>query len=234
VVATAIHLADTDGFDAVTMRRVASELGLGTMSLYWYVESRDDLLDLMFDEIMGEQLLPEPIPTNWRDALVAIAHATKAAHERHPWLGTRIGERSGISPNMMRHAEQSLAAVSELELDPVSSMQVLGAVDDYVIGHITRSMTRLAMEDKIGPTEEDWERVVGPWLRQLLAGGGFPHLTTMHEHPDGFAAMVADTFEAGLAFVLDGIELRFGAKEPKKAKAGKDEGKKRDKPKRKD
>jgi AcrR family transcriptional regulator len=210
VVATAIHLADTEGFDAVTMRRVASELGLGTMSLYWYVESRDDLLDLMFDEIMGEQLLPEPIPTDWREALVAIAHATKAAHERHPWLGTSIGERSGISPNMMRHAEQSLAAVSELELDPVASMQVLGAVDDYVVGHITRSMARLAMEDKIGPTEEDWERVVGPWLRQLLAGGGFPHLTKMDEHPDGYAAMVADTFEAGLQFVLDGIERNVG------------------------
>jgi AcrR family transcriptional regulator len=229
IVATALYLADTEGFDVVTMRRVASELGLGTMSLYWYVESRDDLLDLMFDELMGEQLLPEPIPADWREALRAIARAAKKTHERHPWLGGRIADRPSFSPNMIRHAEQSMAAVAGLGLDPISSMQVLGTVDDFVIGHITRSQARLALEDKVGLTEDGYEQLFVPWLERVFASGAFPHLAAMHEHPDGFAAMVADTFDAGLEFVLDGIELRFGGdgdrdtdtRREKKSKKGK-------------
>jgi AcrR family transcriptional regulator len=227
IVATALYLADNEGFDAVTMRRVASELGLGTMSLYWYVESRDDLLDLMFDEIMGEQLLPEPVPSDWRDALRAIAHAAKKTYERHPWLGGRMGDRPGFSPNMIRHAEQSMAAVAGLGLDPVSSMQVLQAVDDYVIGHITRTQARNALGDKVGFAKDDYDQLFVPWLERVFASGDFPHLAAMHEHPEGFAAMVTDTFDPGLEFVLDGIELRFGGdhgeppREKKKSKGKK-------------
>jgi AcrR family transcriptional regulator len=225
-VATALFLADNEGFDAVTMRRVASELGLGTMSLYWYVESRDDLLDLMFDDIMAEQLLPEPVPADWRDGLRAIAAAARQTHQRHPWLVSRIGERPSFGPNMLHHAEQSLACVGHLDIDPESKMAALSAIDDYVIGHMIRSGAQQDLYEKSGMSAGDWSEAVRPYVKQVLAEGDFPHLSKMADADDGFDSLTADTFDLGLEMVLDGIELRVGktTAKPRTSAKGKRKG----------
>src|SRR5215218_1642963 len=117
VVLAALAVADDAGFDAVSMRNVAARLGVGTMTLYSYVSSKDDLLDLMFDEVMRELHLPEPLPADWRQALIELSRRTREVWLRHPWLVSSIGERSAFGPNSMRHVEQSLAAVSGLGLE---------------------------------------------------------------------------------------------------------------------
>src|SRR4029453_10963234 len=82
---TALAIADAEGIQAVTMRRLAAELGAGTMTLYHYVRSKDDLVALMEDAIMGELLVPDDqLPTDWRQALTAIAPRTRATFPRHP------------------------------------------------------------------------------------------------------------------------------------------------------
>src|SRR3954469_7572027 len=116
----AVNVADADGIEAVSMRRVASELGLGTMSLYHYVKSKDELLDLMGDRIMAGQLVDDAdLGRGWREGLPALAQATRANFEPPPWMGRALSPRPSTvpGPNALRHVDQSLAAVADLGVD---------------------------------------------------------------------------------------------------------------------
>ena len=92
------------------MRRIAAELGAGTMTLYHYVRTKDELLTLVSDAVMGEVVVPddERCPTNWRDAIVMLAERSRAALQRHPWI-LDITDDPAIGPNSVRHFDQSLA-----------------------------------------------------------------------------------------------------------------------------
>ena len=104
IAATAIAIADKEGFASVSMRRIALELGVGTMSLYYYVKTKADLIAAMDDALMGEILLPS-VPENWRKALTEIALRTRAVFLRHAWaLSSMLTAPPGI--NAMRHMEQ--------------------------------------------------------------------------------------------------------------------------------
>src|SRR5580700_2482476 len=84
IAAVALALADKEGFEAVSMRRVAQELKVGTMSLYYYVKTKDDLVAMMDDALMSEALLPS-LPKDWQRAMMEIARRTHAVFIRHPW-----------------------------------------------------------------------------------------------------------------------------------------------------
>src|SRR5262249_3952253 len=93
IAAAALEIADTEGFDAVSMRRVAQKLGVGTMTLYHYVANKDDLITLMVDAVMGEVLVPEAdLESGWREALTRIALRSREAFRRHRWALDRFGD----------------------------------------------------------------------------------------------------------------------------------------------
>src|SRR5580693_8580548 len=101
IAAAALSIADKEGFDAVSMRRVAQELNVGTMSLYYYVKTKDDLIAVMDDALMGEALLPS-LPKGWQRAMMEIAKRTHAVFIRHPWaLAAMLSAPPGL--NAMRH-----------------------------------------------------------------------------------------------------------------------------------
>jgi AcrR family transcriptional regulator len=130
----AVHIADTEGFDALSMRRLAAELDAGTMTLYHYVRTKDELLSLVADSVMGELIVPEgEMPEHWRDALVVIAHRSRAALLRHPWA-LDIHDDPAPGPNMMRHFDQSMQAVAELDLSVGERFELVSAVDEYTFG----------------------------------------------------------------------------------------------------
>jgi AcrR family transcriptional regulator len=115
IVASAMALVDQEGIAALSMRRIAQDLGVGTMTLYHYVRTKDELLDLIDDAMMGELLLSddELPPDDWRKGLTAIAMRSREVHRRHPWIiRTLDGLGNRIGPNGLRHFEQSLAAVA--------------------------------------------------------------------------------------------------------------------------
>ncbi len=157
----ALGLADAEGFEAVSMRRVAHELGASTMSLYYYVKTRVELMALMDDALMGELLLPSVSKKGPR-ALLDIALATADMLRRHPWaLVAMRGAPPG--PNALRHAEQCLETLSETKLSAKEKLTLLAMVDDHVFGHALR-------EAELGtPVDE-------ALAQQLLATGAFPHL----------------------------------------------------------
>jgi AcrR family transcriptional regulator len=197
----ALAIADAEGFEAVSMRNVARSLGVGAMTLYSYVASKDDLLDLVFDELMGELLLPEPLPEDWREALSAIARRTRDVWLRHPWIASSIGERAGFGPNAMRHVEQSLAAVEGLGVDGADAMAILGAVDDYALGHTMRRVLQQA------DRSEEQRAVMEAYWADMLASGEFPRLARIAEGP--WELDHDERFERGLQWVLDGIAARY-------------------------
>ena len=124
--ATALKIADADGFDELSMRRIARELGAGTMSLYHYVRSKDELLALMWDAVIGELIVPdEELSGDWRDALSKIARATRRAFKNHPWIFEAMGEPALAGPSGLKHFEQSLAAVSELRIPPRERLELV-------------------------------------------------------------------------------------------------------------
>ena len=186
IVSAAVALADSDSLAAVTMRSVAARLGVGTMTLYSYVSSKDDLFELMVDEVNREMLVPEPLPSHWRDALRAIALRTRDAIERHPWIfalrAQRRQPREGV--NMRRHVEQSRAAVASLGLEGPTAWAILAAVDDYTLGYSVRrqAQRRIARQAR-GPE-----------------GGGAGRPAPVLRGPR------ASNFELGLEWLLDGIE----------------------------
>jgi AcrR family transcriptional regulator len=215
----ALTLADEEGFEGLSMRRVASTLGSGTMTLYNYVRTKDELIALMDDALMAEALVPEgELPDNWRDALVLIARRTRAALVRHPWVLGTLGSVQ-FGPNAMRHVEQSLGAVSGIGLDPAGMFELLSLVDDYVQGHVLRaseSRKRLAV------VRDDPETVhaLVEFGMERLRTGEFPHMAALLGDRDPLGPdspgpaldeqSLTDQFERGLRAVLDGAAALLG------------------------
>jgi AcrR family transcriptional regulator len=207
IVEAGLRIADADGMEAVSMRRIALALGVGTMSLYHHVADKEELLELMADAISGELLVPGEVLGDWREALRGIAHRTHDAFLRHPWLIDTAGRRPLVTPNQLRHIEQSIAVVAELDVDRETAMAMVMATDDYTIGHVFRRL-RIGGAGGEGPFSDtdDQARV-----RALLDTGEFPLLAeAFAADPD--LAPAPDTFDAGLEWLFDGMQAALDAR----------------------
>lgn len=203
IVATAIALADAEGLDAVSIRRIAGELQARPMSLYAHIESKDDLLALMHDEVVRETLLPE-VPADWREAMRAIARATRASALRHPWIIAAFGEHPRMGPASLQHMDQSIAATLSLDADDATRRTLMLNVDTYTIGHVTLELAgtirRRGSEDEVAA----WREATSDYVRTRAADGDLPNLARI----DIDALMSLDDadamFEQGLDWLLAG------------------------------
>jgi AcrR family transcriptional regulator len=202
VVAAAVAIADRDGLTAVSIRRVAAELGIRPMSIYTHIASKDNLIDLMLDEVIGEVLLPEPLPDDWREALRQIAHRSHDAFVAHTWTLEAFGQRPRFGPNTLRHVEQTLAAAALTGLDHEAAAIVLSVVDEYTLGHAMRVLL-VPDEDGLRATIEQMLRTADP--------DAFPHLA--RATAGAVLGPHQGAFEAGLEALLDGFERTLLAPE---------------------
>ncbi len=187
IAAAALAIADSEGFAAVSMRRVAQELNVGTMSLYYYVKTKDDLMAVMDDALMSEALLPS-IPEGWQEALTEIATRTHALFLRHPWaLSAMLTAPPGL--NAMRHMEQCLQALAKTRMTSEQKLTLLAMIDDFVFGH--------ALREAADDTTMDPE-----FARAQMATGAFPQLVEVFGSRR--TAPVADRFQIGLRVLLEG------------------------------
>jgi AcrR family transcriptional regulator len=204
IVDVAIALADAEGLEAVSIRRVAAALETRPMGLYSHIARKDDLIDLMIDRIAGDFLL-ETIAGDWREALREIARGTRAACLRHPWVVAAIERRPVFGPNGIRHLEQSLAAVAGLELELGLSLRILRVVDKFTLGQVIDELSQQEMLRRESLTEVEWQRSATGYIEGLIATGEFPQLARA-----GAGALFADrdperAFETGLDWLLNGI-----------------------------
>ncbi len=209
----ALRVADAEGLEAVSMRRIAGELGVGTMTLYYYVRTKDELIELMQNEMMAEVLVPDgELPSDWRGGLEAIARRTRDAFLRHSWAISAPPTSGG--PNALAHFEQSLAAVSGLRADRVTRFEVILMVDDFVVGFIARELELRAERESPLAQESAIDAMV-EWIESQLGVEDYPNVEELIGARDPRAvldeleASVRDVgrFERGLGRLLDGIEL---------------------------
>ncbi len=222
IVRVAIEIADAEGLGAVSMRRVAERLGVTTMSLYRYVPSKNDLLELMLDAIASPWPDPAEMPDNWRDALHLWAHRNMAVYREHPWLIEYAFSHPPFGPNNIRWMEYALQAMLPTGLSPDDMMGVLIILTGYVRSEASQEFALRQGARTTGVEPEEWGQVYAEMLRRVINDVDFPALARVvaagvfddgDEGPD-------EDFEYGLRFVLDGVEAliksrqREGAESP--------------------
>jgi AcrR family transcriptional regulator len=209
IVAKAIEVADAHGLGDVSMRTLASKLGVGTMTLYSYVESKDHLLDLMQDAVLAEVLVLDDLPADWRQALRLLARETYETFTRHTWLIERLGWIHVAGPNSVKGIEQNLAAISCLGLDWPTAERFLRTVYDYTFGFAVRG---LALE-RAGRNRFPDAAVRGEMsaeARQLVDTGDLPYIARVLREQGGYRPERHE-FDEGLEIVLDGIAAQLAA-----------------------
>lgn len=205
IVAAAVALADEGGLEAVSLRKVAARLDAGPMRLYGYISTKEELFDLMVDEVYAE-ILPDERPGDWREALRGHAHRTRQAVLRHEWLADLLGGRPAMGPNALAVSETMLAALDGLAaLDTV--MRAVETVSAYVTGAIRREVANLRAERATGLSERDWQRAHGPHVSRMLATGRFPALAKFVH--DGTEVDAETSFATGLDWVLDAVAAKL-------------------------
>jgi AcrR family transcriptional regulator len=215
IVRAAMNVADAEGPDAINMRRIARELNSGTMSLYWHIRSKEELLDLMIDAIVGEPEVPEP-SGDWRADLRAIACSTRDTLHRHRWAVNFMGGRPPLGPKSLRNLERALSVLDGLGLDQGTAMTTLVAVNTYVLGAVLREIQEMNGEHYMaevfaGLSEEEKQALLREFTERISSAGQFPHMIAMMA--EGIDPDSPDTrderFEFGLDCLLDGIGARL-------------------------
>jgi AcrR family transcriptional regulator len=213
IVDAAIAVADAEGSDAVSMRRIAQVLRAGTMSLYWHVANKEQLLDLMLDALIGEFDVPEP-SGDWREDLRTQARRERATLLRHAWVMDFIGGRPPLGPNTLLHLDRQLATLDGLGLGVEAAMNILGVVQTYIMGSVLREMQESRVQrdqDQSGVTHEEWEPARAAWRDRLAADGRFSRVVRFLDagiDPDA-AETRDDRFEFGLDCAIDGIAAKI-------------------------
>jgi AcrR family transcriptional regulator len=202
IVRASIRLADADGLEAVSLRKVAAVLEVGPMRLYGYIATKDELLDLMVDAVYAEI---RPAGDGWREVLRSLAETTRQAVHQHEWFADLIGGRPQLGPHALARGEAVVAALDGVDVDLV--MPVVGAVDAYVIGAVRREIAERRAERVTGMDLQQWQAAFGPYLMRTFATGRFPALSRVVH--DGAHLDADQTFQIGLDFLLDGIEARM-------------------------
>ncbi|WP_043537444.1 TetR/AcrR family transcriptional regulator [Saccharomonospora cyanea] len=210
IVATAIELADAEGIDAVTMRGVASALGLTAMSLYGYVPGKAELVDLMVDRVHAELSPPESSASGWRARLEAVARRTWELYLRHPWLLQVSTVRPVLGPNVIAKYDADLHAVADLGLTSVEMDQVITLVSNYVHGAVRAAVEMRRVRQDTGKDNPQWWSEYAPLFTKLFDDERYPVAAKVgsemgEEHYGPDAPELA--FEFGLERILDGVAV---------------------------
>jgi AcrR family transcriptional regulator len=217
IIAAAIEIADADGLEAVSIRRLATKLEARPMSLYSHIERKGDLIDLMVDEVMGGAVLPDHLPSgDWRNDLRRISQRTRENIRSHPWMIAVAFRRPIIGPNALRHIDQSLAAVSELPLPPERKRAVLLAVDTYTLGFVRWELKAMQSAKGAAPCAgiDDGGlsgAEIDAYIATQAASGKYPHLHELGGKKSMSLGVKAEAFETGLNWLIAGIEAEVGA-----------------------
>ncbi|MDY7089025.1 MAG: TetR/AcrR family transcriptional regulator C-terminal domain-containing protein [Actinomycetota bacterium] len=192
VVDAAIRIADVEGLAAVTMRRIAQELGAGAMSLYTYVPDKDRLIDLMVDRVSEPSGLPA-VTGDWRTDLIALAKAQRTLMLAHPWLPSALPNRRLTGRNMLAYLERGLACLAPAGLDGPAKLEIIALTTAFVASFVT------AEHAGATPPEENVALIT-----EAVAGGEFPELAAAlaeggreHDPRPGFDR-IADWMITGL------------------------------------
>jgi AcrR family transcriptional regulator len=208
IVRSAIAIADRDGLDAVTMRRLAESLGVGPMALYTYVPGKAELLDLMLDAVYREMPLSAWPGDGWRERLAAVARDNRALFEAHPWAAAVSTSRPPLGPGLMAKYEHELSALATAGLDDIETDAALTFLLDFVRSAALSAHDARATSRDSGMTDEQWWTANAPLLARVLDKDAYPtaaRVGTAAGAAHGGAYSPDHAWEFGLERVLDGL-----------------------------
>ncbi|MEU7717736.1 TetR/AcrR family transcriptional regulator [Streptomyces tibetensis] len=209
IAAAAVEIADEEGGAAVTMRRLATRLGVAPMAAYRHVDGKDDLWALMIDRVFRDLAVPEGA-TDWREVLRSYALQTRELMLAHPWMAVMPMPLVMLTPSRLAVAERQLAALAGFGLDADSVMAAFRAVASFVHGAAQTEIALRDYQERNGWTSGDETRqALAPQMRYLMSTGRFP---AFEQYALGATRKDdrAWEFAFGLDCVLDGIGQRLG------------------------
>lgn len=210
VVRAAIGIADAEGLPALSMRRVAEAVGLSPMSLYTYVPSKAELVDLMLDRAAMEIEEPGAALPGWRAKLENLARQRWAMSQRHPWIMQVGAHRPPLGPNVLATAEATLQAIDGLGLDDQEMNLMTGLIGNYVRGVARAALEAREAEQASGITNAEWWATNAELLRGLMDPARYPttvRIGESHRAAQDGGLDPERNFEFGLQRVLDGMEV---------------------------
>ena len=174
ITSAAVALADAEGMESVSMRRVAAVLNIGATSLYGYIDSKDELYDLMVDWVEGEGGAPPALSGDWRADLSLLAHRTRGSILRHQWMASVAAGRPNFGPNSLAWIEYGLAALDDLDISIDEMLIASEILQAFVRGFATRELAEQQALQRAGVTAEAWARSVTPYIESVVTSGKYP------------------------------------------------------------
>lgn len=201
IVAVAIEIADADGLDGVTMRRIAERVGAGAMSLYRHVKDKDELVESMVERVVAEFTYPDSSVLDWRACMHALAERDLASYTTHPWM---LAATATVTPPFgtasLGAMEWALAVLDDAGVPPQDAARAIMTINHYVQGSV-----RVALGDRAPGASDDPGQA---WRGRLqdVDLSEFPQLSRLTATPA--PATDRDWFAEGLDLILDGVDAR--------------------------
>ncbi|MCX4807189.1 TetR/AcrR family transcriptional regulator [Streptomyces sp. NPDC058682] len=200
IVAAAIRLLDAEGIEALSMRKLGTGMGAAATSLYRHVTGKDELIELVVDEVYGELEVPGAASAaEWRDAVSRSGHGLRAMALRHPWVASVLGQvgPAHLGPNLARVSERMLALFKTAGFPAAEAAPAMKAVLSYVVGASAGEAAHLSLLARRGRSGQEGPKSPRPAGEHVAKGGRDPW-QLREEH-----------FDYGLQRVLDGLEARL-------------------------
>lgn len=202
-------VADDEGLDAVSIRRIAGELQARPMTLYSHIGSKDDLLELMHDAAVEETLVGD-VPADWREALRLLARYNRTAALRHPWLLATRDAGCPIGPASLKRMDESAAAVRGLDAGSAVRHALVLAVDTFTFGHVQAELSGGIRRRATEEANTARRQATTEYVQTQIDAGKLPHLAGT-----GFSELLYNddaeaSFELGLDWLLAGAAASLG------------------------
>jgi AcrR family transcriptional regulator len=209
IAAAAVAVADSGGIDAVTMRRIAADLGMGTMSMYNYVPSKDHLVQLMIDRVSGEYRYPDSPAAGSpaaapRAAILDLARQGRDITRRHPWLPRAMQRPPAFGPGALRYVEYFLGLLSGSGLDTGANLEVLGMVNGFAISYGGVQAAQAEARARTGVTEQEQAAAQVADLVSAAASGRYPNLALALAGPPPPDRDADEIFDRCILRLVDG------------------------------
>ncbi len=196
IVRAAMTIVDRDGLEALSMRKLAAELGVGTMSLYYHVPDKSALYDLILDASLREVDLSDDDPDAPVEARVTgVAHAIRDTLLNHPRAAIIAMSRSLRTPTQLRPIEKLLQVLAEAGMSPAQAMQTVNVIGQYAVGVTVMYANHINDSEYRDEREGDYTE---------LTPEEFPAMFQTMQHAEEFGDWDAD-FEAGLSALIKGL-----------------------------
>jgi AcrR family transcriptional regulator len=205
ILQVALQKADAEGIEALSMRKLARELGVKAMSLYNHVANKDDMVDGMVDLVVGEIELPS-LDMDWKTAMRQRAISAHAVLLRHPWATLALMSRVNVGPAMLRYVDATLACLVEAGFSYPMADYAWNALDSHIYGFTLQALNFPFEAEEYAAAAKDYVAMIPPekypYLNQLTH-------QVMEDRHDGL-----HDFEFGLNLLLNGLETLVSSHKP--------------------